>query len=71
MADHNAHWSFTDRVVAITGSAVGIGSGAVAAFAVAGATVYGLDVDQDRGESGAAESGATFVECDVTPASSV
>ncbi len=64
-------WDLSDRVVAITGSAIGIGAGAITAFADGGATVYGLDVDTDRGQTVAAEAGAHFVRCDVTSSSEV
>jgi NAD(P)-dependent dehydrogenase (short-subunit alcohol dehydrogenase family) len=64
-------WNFTDRVVAITGSAIGMGEGAVAAFAAAGASVYGLDVDAERGRAVAERTGSAFVECDITSAAAV
>ena len=67
----NATWSFSDRIIAITGSAIGIGEGAVGAFAAAGATVYGLDVDAERGTKVASQTGTTFVECDVTSSATV
>lgn len=69
MAD--TKWSFSDRIVAITGSAIGMGEGAVAAFAAAGATVYGLDVDAERGNAVAERTGSTFLECDITSSSHV
>jgi 3-oxoacyl-[acyl-carrier protein] reductase len=64
-------WSFTDRVVAVTGSAIGMGEGAVTAFAAAGACVYGLDVDVVRGRAVAEQTGSTFVECDITSSRAV
>lgn len=64
-------WSFADRVVAITGSANGMGEGAIAAFAQAGAHVYGIDVDAERGPEVAERTGTTFAECDVTSAAAV
>lgn len=67
----NVSWSFSDRIVAITGSAIGMGEGAVAAFAAAGATVYGLDVDTERGRAVAERTGTTFVECDITSSQAV
>jgi 3-oxoacyl-[acyl-carrier protein] reductase len=64
-------WSFTDRVIAITGSAIGMGESAVAAFTSAGAHVYGLDVDVERGRVVAERTGSTFVECNITSAAAV
>lgn len=62
----NVTWDFTDRVVAITGSAIGMGECAVELFAKAGANVFGLDVDVERGTAVAERTGTTFVECDIT-----
>ena len=64
-------WSFADRVVAVTGSAIGIGEGAVIAFASAGAHVYGLDIDATRGRAVAQRTGSTFVDCDITSSQAV
>ena len=64
-------WSFNDRVVVITGSATGMGEGAVAAFAAAGANVFGLDVDATGGAMVAAKSSSTFIECDITSSPAV
>jgi NAD(P)-dependent dehydrogenase (short-subunit alcohol dehydrogenase family) len=60
------NYDFGDRVVAVTGSAIGMGAGAVETFKAAGAHVYGLDVDVDRATGVAAATGTTFIECDVT-----
>lgn len=62
----NVGWDYSDAVVAVTGSAIGMGEGAVRAFSEAGAAVYGLDVDVDRAGTVAEESSTTFLECDVT-----
>ncbi len=59
-------WNFTHRVVAVTGSASGVGEKAVARFAAAKAQVYALDIDPQRGAEAATTAGATFVQCDVT-----
>jgi len=67
----NVVWSFADRIVVITGSAIGMGEGAVQSFAEAGATVYGLDIDVERGEAVAERTGTTFVECDITSSKAV
>jgi len=67
----NIAWDFTGKVVVITGSAIGMGAGAVRAFAAAGATVYGIDIDSTRGAPVAAETGSTFLECDITDRSAV
>jgi len=67
----NVVWDFSGRVVAVTGSASGMGATAVQAFASAGAEVYGLDVDEVNGEEVAAAAGACFLRCDVTDAGAV
>lgn len=67
----NITWDFSDRVVAITGSAIGMGAAAAQAFRAAGATVFGLDIDADRGAVVAKETGTTFVPCDITNAQAV
>ncbi len=67
----NVAWDFSDRVVAVTGSASGMGADAMGAFAAAGAEVYGLDIDGDAGLAAAADAGACFLHCDVTEAASV
>lgn len=64
-------WDLAGRVVAVTGSAVGIGAGAVEAFTGAGAMVYGLDIDTDRGQQVAARTGSRFERCDVTSSTGV
>lgn len=43
-----------------------MGAGAVAEFAQAGATVYGLDIDVLGGEQVAATTSTTFLSCDIT-----
>lgn len=67
----NISWDFVDRVVAITGSATGMGAGAVRSFADAGAAVYGLDIDESGGAAVATESGSTYVGCDITDSTAV
>lgn len=52
---------FDGRIVAVTGAGGGIGSATAAAFAAAGATVYGLDLGE-----GPAIDGVTWLTCDVT-----
>ncbi len=67
----NVAWDFSGRVVAVTGSASGLGADAVRAFAAAGAEVYGLDIDEEGGSEVAARAGARFLHCDVTDATAV
>ena len=47
--------SFADKVVLITGTARGCGAVLAEAFASAGATVVGCDVDAEAGEAAAAK----------------
>ena len=58
---------FSNRVVAVTGAATGIGAAVAAAFARAGAKVIVLDIDRDGGEEVARQhERAFFFPCDVT-----
>jgi 3-oxoacyl-[acyl-carrier protein] reductase len=63
-------YDFSERVVAVTGAATGIGRATAAAFAHCGARVFLLDIDDDAGRAAAAAAG-TFVHCDVTSAEEV
>lgn len=56
------------KVVLITGAASGIGAAAVTRFAADGAHVVLLDIDDDRGQAVAAESGGIYLHCDVASA---
>ena len=67
----NVAWDFSGRVVAVTGSASGMGADAVRAFAAAGAEVYGLDIDEERGSEVAVGAAARFLGCDVADADAV
>lgn len=62
----NINWDFSGRVVAITGSAIGMGAAAAGAFRAAGAIVYGLDIDEARGIDVAESTDSVFVPCDIT-----
>jgi 3-oxoacyl-[acyl-carrier protein] reductase len=54
-------------MVVVTGAAVGIGKACAAAFAAAGATVFLVDVDAQRGAAAAdGIERARFIECDLT-----
>lgn len=59
------------RKVIITGGASGMGEGLVRAFPSLGAKVVSLDLAAEAGASIARESGAHFVECDVSRKDSV
>ncbi|WP_019546570.1 SDR family NAD(P)-dependent oxidoreductase [Streptomyces sulphureus] len=59
------------RRIIITGGASGMGEGLVRAFPQLGAEVVSLDLSKDPGETIAAESGAGFVQCDVSHRESV
>ena len=69
-------FDFSGQVAIVTGAAAGIGRGAAEAFAGAGARVYLLDIDDEKGEK-AAESiragggEASFLHCDITNSISV
>lgn len=67
----NITWDFSGRVVAITGSAIGMGASAAEAFQKAGAIVYGLDIDDERGTSVAQNTNTTYMHCDITDSSAV
>lgn len=63
----NVRYEFTERVVAVTGAATGIGKATATAFGAAGAAVYLLDVDDEHGPAVAAGvDGGSFIHCDVT-----
>jgi NAD(P)-dependent dehydrogenase (short-subunit alcohol dehydrogenase family) len=49
---------FTDRVVVVTGAAVGIGKATAAAFTKEGATVYPVDIDDVESDR--------FIRCDLS-----
>lgn len=58
---------FSDRVVIVTGAAMGIGRATAVAFGEAGAFVYLLDIDAERGSETADRlDHASFIRCDVT-----
>ena len=63
-------YDYADRVVAVTGAAIGIGKASAAAFAAAGAAVFCLDIDEQAGAESAAGVG-TFLRCDVTSAADI
>jgi 3-oxoacyl-[acyl-carrier protein] reductase len=58
---------FEDRIVVVTGAAVGIGKATAVAFGRAGGRVYLIDVDDDAGPASAnAVADGTFIHCDLT-----
>ncbi|MGH8915324.1 MAG: SDR family NAD(P)-dependent oxidoreductase [Acidimicrobiia bacterium] len=63
----STEWRFEDRVVVVTGASVGIGHATAAAFGMAGATVFLVDVDEAGGlQAAAGIAGSTFIRCDLT-----
>jgi len=63
----SASFGFEDRVVVVTGAATGIGEATAVAFGAAGAEVYLIDIDTERGEIAVAGvDNGTFVGCDLT-----
>ncbi len=54
------------RVVFVTGGATGIGADIVRAFAAQGAKVAFVDILDAEGQALANETGALFIDCDVT-----
>ena len=63
-------FDYAERVVAVTGAAIGIGRATATAFARAGAHVYLLDIDAGAGAE-AARDGGKFLRCDVTSPDSI
>ena len=57
--------SLKGRNVLISGGATGIGADMVTAFAVQGANVAFLDINDEAGSALAAETGATYKNCDL------
>ena len=54
------------KVFIVTGGASGLGEGTVRMLAAAGARVVIADMQADKGEAVARETGAVFMKCDVT-----
>ena len=54
------------KVFIVTGGASGLGEGTVRMLAQAGGQVVIADLQEERGRSLAAETGSTFVRCDVS-----
>jgi NAD(P)-dependent dehydrogenase (short-subunit alcohol dehydrogenase family) len=73
MSDYDSvrYRSLQDRSVVITGGASGIGEEMVKAFVSQGARVAFLDIDNERGEAVASETGASFHACDLTDIASL
>jgi NAD(P)-dependent dehydrogenase (short-subunit alcohol dehydrogenase family) len=61
----------TSLSAVVTGGASGLGLATVKALRASGASVAIFDLNQDSGERAAAETGATFCQCDVLSDESV
>lgn len=60
-------YDFSNRVVAVTGAATGIGAAVAAGFAGAGAKVFLIDIDVEGGAAVAGQlAQSIFLQCDVT-----
>jgi len=63
----SARFGFEDTVVVVTGAATGIGEATAVAFGAAGAEVYLIDIDAERGVTAVAQvDRGTFITCDLT-----
>jgi NAD(P)-dependent dehydrogenase (short-subunit alcohol dehydrogenase family) len=60
-----SYQSLRGRSVLITGGASGIGAELVSAFTAQQARVTFLDIDQERGEAHARQTGSRFMRCDL------
>ena len=63
--------SLQGKKAIVTGGAGGIGLAGVRLFRAAGAEVIIADVNEAAGRQAAAETGATFVKCDVSKSADV
>ena len=63
--------SLQGKKAIVTGGAGGIGLAGVKAFRAAGAEVIFADINEEAGRKAAAETGATFVKCDVSNSADV
>ncbi len=63
--------SLQGKKAMVAGGAGGIGLAGVKAFRAAGAEVIFADINEEAGRKAAAETGATFVKCDVSNSADV
>ncbi len=63
--------SLKGKKAIVTGGAGGIGLAGVKCFRAAGAEVIIADINEEAGRQAAAETGATFVKCDVSKSADV
>jgi NAD(P)-dependent dehydrogenase (short-subunit alcohol dehydrogenase family) len=66
MASYARYESLAGTSVFVTGGATGIGADIVRAFAYNEAKVAFVDIQEDAGKAVAEETGAMFIDCDIT-----
>jgi 3-oxoacyl-[acyl-carrier protein] reductase len=67
----NTTFDFTDRTIIVTSADRGIGRALAASFALAGGTVFAVDLDEDVLVPAATEIGATAIAADVASTADV
>ncbi len=66
MSTYTRYESLAGRTVFVTGGATGIGADIVRAFAANNAKIAFVDINEEAGRQIAGETGALFMQCDIT-----